>query len=329
MLKRTVHCLFLSLICVVALPACDRPPGEQIANDVRGAVVETRDAPTQAELDRETQVIVLGTGTPIPDRYRAGPSIAVIHKGEAYVFDLGSGAVRNATRARYRHDIPSLYPSQICCVFFTHLHSDHTADYVELAFTLWWRRRESLRAWGPGGLEAMTDGMNEMMAWDTKIRTSGISPVQNPDAYEVDVTEIAAGFVFRRDDLAIEAFDVNHGEIRPALGYRITTDDKTIVISGDTAFSEKVLEMSRGVDLLFHEVISDSGLAARSEFWQSYHSAAHTPARVLGELASDARPDTLVLYHGLFYGVPEHVIVDEVRATYDGRVVLADDLDVF
>lgn len=316
-----------TLLAVVA--ACERTSDPPFAKIVPSAVVERRDAPTQAELDTKTRVVVLGTSTPVPDAHRAGPSIAVIHKGEAYLFDIGGGVVQNAIKARYKYDIPSLYPSQICCVFITHLHSDHTLDYVELAFTLWWRRREGLMAWGPVGLREMTENMYAMMAADTAIRTSGINPVENPEAYQIDVTEISEGIIFEKDDLAIEAFDVDHGEIKPAFGYLITTDDKTIVISGDTAYSAKVLEKARGVDLLFHEVISDTGLAKTSEFWQSYHRKHHTTASDLGRLASEAKPGKLILYHGLFYGVPEQLIVDEVRATYDGDVVLANDLDVF
>jgi ribonuclease BN (tRNA processing enzyme) len=329
-LKLITENLF-ALVCVsaIALTACDKLDGDEFAKVVPSAVIETRDKPTQAELDRETQVVVLGTGTPVPDAHRAGPSIAVIHKGEAYVFDIGGGVVQNAITARYKYDIPSLYPSQICCVFISHLHSDHTLDYVELAFTLWWRRREGLFAWGPVGLRDMTEKMYEMMAADTAIRTSGINPVQNPDGYQIDVTEIAEGIIFQKDDLTVEAFDVDHGDIKPAFGFRITTDDKSIVISGDTAYSEKVLEKARGVDLLFHEVFSDSGLGNTSEFWQSYHKKHHTSASDLGRLASEAKPGLLVLYHGLFYGVPEDRIVDEVRSTYDGKVVLANDLDLF
>ena len=319
----------LAVLASLLLAACQPSQDPPFAKDVPSAVIEIRDEPTQAELDKETQVVMLGTGNPVPDAYRAGPSIAVIHKGEAYLFDIGAGAIQNAVTARYKYDIPSLYPSQICCVFLTHLHSDHTIDYSELAFTLWWRRRAPLSAWGPAGLEQTTNGMYEMMAVDTAIRTSGINPVQNPDGYKVNVTEISEGIVFQKDDLTIEAFDVDHGMIKPAWGYRITTDDKSIVISGDTAFSEKLLEMSRSVDLLFHEVISDSGLRKTSEFWQEYHKKHHTTASDLGRLASEAQPGLLVLYHGLFYGVPEAVIVDDVRTTYDGEVVLADDLDVF
>lgn len=319
--------LFIAVIALLA--GCQQATEETFAKIVPSAVIEIRDEPTQAELDTETQVVMLGTGNPVPDAYRAGPSIAIIHKGEAYLFDVGAGAIQNAVTARYKYDIPSLYPSQICCVFLTHMHSDHTLDYSELAFTLWWRRRIQLFAWGPVGLEQTTQDMFEMMAADTALRTSGVQPVQKPDAYKVNVTEIEEGVVFQKDDLTVEAFLVNHGEIKPAFGYRITTDDKTIVISGDTAYSEKVLEMSRGVDLLFHEVISDSGLATNTEFWQKYHRSAHTLASDLGRLASEAQPGLLVLYHGLFYGVPESNVVDEVESTYDGKVVLANDLDIF
>jgi ribonuclease Z len=314
---------------VIALTACQKADEPPYAKVVPSAVIETRDGPTETERQIETQVVVLGTSNPVPDAHRAGPGIAVIHKGEAYLFDIGGGVVQNAIKARYKYDIPSLYPSQICCVFITHLHSDHTLDYVELAYTLWWRRREGLFAWGPVGLRDMTENMYEMMAADTAIRTSGINPVENPDAYRIDISEITEGIIFEKDDLTVEAFDVDHGGIKPAFGFRIVTDDKSIVISGDTAYSEKVLEKARGVDLLFHEVISDSGLSRTSEFWQSYHRQHHTTASDLGRLASEAMPGKLVLYHGLFYGVPEQLIVDEVRATYDGDVVLANDLDVF
>jgi ribonuclease BN (tRNA processing enzyme) len=314
---------------LLSITACQAPQDPPFAKIVPSATVEERLEPSQAELDAPTQVVVLGTGTPIPDATRAGTSIAVIHRGEAYLFDVGAGSIQNAVKARYRYDIPSLYPHQICCVFVTHLHNDHTADYAELANVLWWRRRQPLRAWGPAGLDAMTEGMYAMMAPDIAIRTSGNQPVRNPHAYKVDVAEISDGIVFENDGLTVEAFSVNHGEVKPAFGYKVTTPDKSIVISGDTAYSETLIDQSRGVDILFHEVISDKGLATTSPGFQAYHRKSHTPASELGRLASIARPELLVLVHVLYYGMPEDLIVKEVSSTYDGKVVLADDLDRF
>ncbi len=319
----------LFVILILPLVSCDRSAKVEGATTPASAIIETREGPSAAELAEVTKIVMLGTGTPVPDANRAGASVAVIHKGQAYLFDIGAGAIHNATRARYKHAIPSLYPSQICCLFVTHMHSDHTLDYAELVYTLWWRRTAQLRAFGPPGMQEMTDGLHAMMAPDLRARIASSQPVANPDGYQVEVTEIADGFVFDQDGVRIEAFAVDHGDIKPAFGYRIDTSDRSIVISGDTAKSERLLEMSRGVDVLIHEVISDSGLAKNSEGFQAYHRQSHTPASDLGRLASEARPGLLVLYHGLYYGVPEARIVEEVKSTYDGPVVLANDLDQF
>ena len=269
----------------------------------------------------ETKVLMLGTGTPVMDASRAGASVAIIHAGKSYVFDIGAGSVRNIVRAREALGIKELGtrpldPPGVCCLFLTHLHSDHTLDYVELVNTLWWRRDEKLRAFGPSGLQGMSEGMYQLMAKDVKIRTSGLQPVKNPDFYRAEVTEIKNGFVFEEQGIRVEAFDVPHGDIKPAFAYKITTPDKSIVISGDTAYSEVLLEKAKGVDLLIHEVISEKGLSTRSEFWQNYHRAAHTPASELGKLASKANPGLLVLYHALFYGVSEKQLLDELLGKF-------------
>lgn len=328
-MRTSARTISVSVLLVGALSACDDADTDAFAKPVPSAVVELREGVTAQELAAGTRVVMLGTGTPVPDARRGGASIAVIHKGEAYLFDAGAGAVRNAVTARYRYDMPSLYPTEICCVFFTHLHSDHTLDFVELNFTMWWRRREPLLAYGPSGLREMADGMVDMMQPDIRTRRSGTQPVSVVESYRPVVTEISDGVVFEKDDLKVEAFTVPHGEIRPAFGYRVTTDDLTVVISGDTAYSEKLLEMASGADILFHEFITNEGLLLNSEAFQAYHKKSHTTTTDIGRLASAAKPGLLVLYHGLHYGLPEHIALDEVRAVYGGEVVLATDLDIF
>ena len=293
------------------------------------ARIETRQTPSADELNSPTRVVVLGTGTPIPDAYRAGPSIAVIHQGESYLFDAGAGAVRQATIARYKYDIPSLYPSEICCVFLSHLHSDHTLDLSELAHTLWWRRSESLQAWGPVGIERMANALLELIAADAEFRINGMQPVANPNGYKVQHQTITPGILLEKDDLLIEAFAVNHGDIEPAYGFKVTADDLSLVISGDTSYSEVIAEKARGVDLLFHEVISRQGLERNAPDFQRYHNSVHTTSDELAHLATIARPGKLVLYHGLFYGTEESTVLEEIKAIYAGKVILADDLQSF
>ena len=293
------------------------------------ARVETRSEPTQEEILAPTKVVVLGTGTPIPDAFRAGPSIAVIHKGESYLFDVGAGAVRQATIARYKYNIPSLYPSLICCVFLSHLHSDHTMDLSELAHTLWWRRQKGIEVWGPSGIARIAAGLDEIIAADSDFRINGIQPVANPDGFRVNHKDIEPGILLEKEDLIIEAFLVNHGDIDPAFGFKIVTDDLSLVISGDTSYSEIIAEKARGVDLLFHEVISRQGLERNELNFQRYHNSVHTTSDELARLATIAQPKTLVLYHGLYYGTEESAVLEEIQALYEGEVILADDLEIF
>jgi len=152
----------------------------------------------------------------------------------------------------------------------------------------------------------------------------------NPKGYMLDTSIVEPGIVFQENDLIVEAFNVPHGMISPAYGYKITTSDKTIAISGDTSFSEEVARQSIGADFLFQEVLSEAGLSIRSEEWQNYHNPAHTVSSDVAAIAKAAKPSKLILYHGLFFGALEHSVIAEIRdAGYDGDVVLANDLDVF
>ena len=331
-MKRT--CLgqhFVTLLPPFLLLNCsfNIPPQTDYALSLPSARVETREVPTEKELEAATQVVILGTGTPIPDAFRAGSSIAIVHKGESYLFDVGAGAVRQATIARYKYDIPSLYPSQICCVFLSHLHSDHTLDLSELAHTLWWRRNAGLQTWGPAGIARIANGLDEIIATDANFRINGIQPVENPDGFRISHQDIAPGILLQKEDLTIEAFLVNHGDISPAFGFKVTTEDLSIVISGDTAFSDIIAEKARGVDILFHEVISRRGLEQNSPSFQRYHNSVHTTSDELARLAAIAQPKKLVLYHGLFYGTEESSVIEEIEALYNGNVFLANDLDIF
>lgn len=278
----------------------------------------------------DTQVVMLGTGTPVPDGDRAGAGVAVIHDGEAYVFDVGAGVVERATQAAERFDIEPLSPINIDHLFLTHLHSDHILDFPELLGTYWWRRADQLQVFGPEGIQAMSEGAYTMLADDTETRLKDKSPVTNPDAAYADVTEITApGTVFKQDDIQVEAFPVSHGDWDKAYGYKVTTPDKTIVISGDTSLNDEVQRQAEDADILIHEVISRRGWEELPEQWQAYHQYAHTLTDELAGLAGAAEPDQLVLYHVLHYGAPIESVLDEVQAQYDGKVALANDLDIF
>lgn len=278
----------------------------------------------------ETRLVMLGTGTPVPDYTRAGSGAAVIHDGQAYVFDIGPGVVQRMIEAAQEKGIEELMPMNVRHLFVTHLHSDHTLDYAELASTYWWRRDTHLKAIGPQGLQAMTDSYYAMQKTDIDLRTGGNQPVKDPTMYRVDVTEIGEdGVVYDADGVTVEAFTVDHGDIHPAYGYKITTPDKVIVLSGDTTYSDVVAEKAKGADILVHEIISEEGWNALEPNWQEYHHSSHTLSSEVAKTAEAAKPGLLVLTHVLHYGAPLESALSEVQAQYDGQTVLANDLDEY
>lgn len=294
------------------------------------AVVLSATAGFQSSAWADTKVVMLGTGTPVPDAHRSGPSTAVVYNGKAYVFDLGPGAVHRAIQAAQEKGIKALYPTNITEVFFTHLHSDHVLDYAELASTYWWRRTAQIHAYGPTGLKGMTQGYYDMMATDIHLRTSGFQPMKNPTFYQVITKEYAhGGWTVKDGDVKITAFEVSHGDIKPAFGYKVVTPDKTIVISGDTTYSQNVINEAKGADILVHEVISEQGWSKLSKDWQHYHDGAHTRTSKLIKVASQAKPGLLILTHVLHYSAPLDSVLTEMKAGYHGKVVLAKDLDVY
>ena len=105
----------------------------------------------------ETQVVLLGTGAPIADPERSGPSLALVVAGKAYLVDFGPGVVRRAAAA-HANGIDALQVTNLETAFLTHLHSDHTAGFPDLILTPWvLGRKKPLQVYGPPGLSQMTD----------------------------------------------------------------------------------------------------------------------------------------------------------------------------
>ena len=129
--------------------------------------------------------------------------------------------------------------------------------------------------------------------------------------------------------MKVEAFRVPHGSWQEAWGYRFTTPDTVIVISGDTAPSDVLKRYSQGADVLIHEVYSEEGFAKKEPRWQKYHAKNHTSTTELGRLAAEVKPKLLILYHQLLWGSTHESLVDEVKSEFSGTVVSARDLDIF
>ena len=273
------------------------------------------------------RIVLLGTGTPNAEPDRSGPSVAIVAGDTPYIVDCGPGVVRRATGAQAA-GIEALEPKKLTRLFLTHLHSDHTAGYPDLIVTLWvLDRSEPLVVYGPPGTEAMTERILAAYSEDIGDRLSGLEPIE-AGGHLVQAHEIEPGKIYEDDEVTVEAFHVVHGSL-PSFGFKFQTPDRTIVISGDTAPTEALVEASRGCDVLIHEVYSATAFEQLPSDWRRYHSSMHTSTRELAQMATRARPGLLILHHGLFWGQTEEELLWEIRSGYDGEVVLGKDLEVY
>jgi ribonuclease BN (tRNA processing enzyme) len=279
----------------------------------------------------KTQLILLGTGTPNADPDRSGPSLAIVVGDNSYIVDFGPGVVRRAASLSKNRggSFEALNPENLKIAFLTHLHSDHTAGYADLILTPWvLGRSEPLRVFGPKGLKRMTENIIEAYSEDVSYRIQGLEPA-NENGWKVRTEEIEEGLIYSDDRIQVTAFKINHGTWKEAFGYSFVTADKTIVVSGDTAPSEKLIEMTRGADILVHEVYSQAGFDQRTEVWKKYHASHHTSTFELGEIAKKSKPGLLVLHHILFWGSTEDELLDEISQVYDGLVSVGSDMMIY
>ncbi len=280
-----------------------------------------------------TDVVLLGTGTPRTVPGSSGPATAVIVDGVPYVFDCGPGAGIQIS-AGFHRGIEGLAMSGVEHVFITHLHSDHTLGLASLMLTPWmFGRSTPLVVRGPLGTAAMARHVAAAYEADVAKRIHG-EPLE-PGGHEVVATDIGPGVVHEDDRVSVVAIAVEHGDWveavhgpTPALGYRVRSADRTVVISGDTGVFPSMEATYGECDVLVHEVYSSAGLASRPARWRAYHERAHTSGGALGRLATRLQPGILVLTHQLLWNTPEAELVDEVTAVYDGEVRYGRDLDV-
>jgi len=275
------------------------------------------------------RVIILGSGTPIPDPSSSGPCVAVVLNGQAYLFDAGPGVVRQAQAAAEKFGIPALDATHLTRLFVTHLHSDHTLGYPDLMLTPWVvGRREPLEVYGPKGISAMTEHLKQAYAADIHVRTDGLEGL-NDAGLAVNAHEIeGAGVVYKDQNVTVRSIVVKHGSWPQAFGYAVDAGGRRIIISGDTMPTKAVIDACNGCDVLVHEVYSEDRFnLVFGTVRGQYHRSFHTSTTELAELAAKAKPKLLVLYHQLYFGDPDKVdLVKEIRRSYSAAVVNGRDL---
>lgn len=290
------------------------------------------DATAAKAADQDLRVTLLGTGTPGPRPDRFGPSELVQAGDQTLLIDAGRGATIRLTQLR----IPL---SKIDAVLFTHYHSDHTEGFPDIWLTGWLppafgQRKSPMHVIGPTGAKALIAGLQQAYAADLKIREA--DEKLPPAGVEIEVQEFAEdGVVYDKGGLRVTAFQVDHGAaVKPAYGYRFDYNGHSAVVSGDTRLNENVVKHATGVDLLIHEVAAARPELLKIPAFQRI-MAHHTSARETGEVFSRAHPKLAAYTHLVRLGtktVAEPSLADivaEARQTYQGPLVVGEDLMVF
>lgn len=275
-------------------------------------------------LGQDIKVTLLGTGAPPPVMHRFGPSILIEAGGQKYLVDAGRGALQRLAQARVRwQDIDG--------VFLTHLHSDHVVGLPDLWLTGWLvgpGRDRPLQVWGPPGTRKMMSHLEQAFEFDIRIRRNDDRPA--PAGVVVVAADIGEGVVLEKDGLKITAFEVDHGPVEPAFGYRVDYRGRSLVLSGDTRVSENLVRHAQGVDLLVHEVASPETLQRagippeRARIVLDHHV---TPEQA-GEVFTRTKPKLVVYSHIVLPIATEQDLIPPTRKTYSGPIEVGEDLMV-
>lgn len=202
-------------------------------------------------------VILCGTGAPLPDPGRAGPCSVVIAGEHLFVVDAGEGGARVMNWL----GVP---PGDIEGVFLTHFHSDHIDGLGALMLMRWTGAGATapVPIHGPQGVEAVVAGFNAAYATDNRYRTAHhglvITPPQGAGGVAAPFALPPPGQgdmvgVLDVDGVRITAFRVDHGPVKPAVGYRFDYKGRSVVFSGDTRATPLLVAAAKGADLLVHE----------------------------------------------------------------------------
>jgi ribonuclease BN (tRNA processing enzyme) len=277
-----------------------------------------------------TRLVLLGTGggPRVTAKGRAKPATLIVAGGVPYVVDCGDGVALQLARAGVALDT-------LRYVFITHHHSDHNLDYGNLIYDAWAAGlRKPVDTYGPPPIQAITDAWFQLNRFDIETRIA--------DEGRVDLRKLVTahqfdkdGEVMRNEDVKVTAARVRHPPIDSAYAYRFDCADRSIVISGDTAYAPSLAALAKGADVLVCEAMHLAGLEAllakvpNASTLREHLLASHVSTEDAGKMAAEAGVKTLVLSHlvpGDDPSITEAMWMEGARKHFSGTIVVGRDL---
>jgi ribonuclease Z len=269
------------------------------------------------------EITLLGTGSPIPDPSRAGPSTLVRADGQLFLIDCGRGVLQRAAAI-------AVGANGLTALLLTHLHSDHIADLGDVLITRWVTTfgpdPAPLPIIGPAGTADVVEATLKAFGHDIGYRLAHHADLTAPPA--VEVSEHSEGLVWDCGGVTIRVAPTDHRPVAPTIGFRIESGGAAVVLAGDTVPCDSLDELARDADALVHTVIRKDIVQLlpqqRIKDICDYHSSVQEAAAT----ARRAGVGTLILTHyvpGIAPGQEEQWRA--LAATeFDGPVELGNDL---
>jgi len=288
----------------------------------------------------EMEIVVLGTGSPLPSANRCGAGNVVLAGDSAVLIDCGWGAARRL--------IASGVPlAAIESVFFTHMHSDHITDLPDFLMMRWTLGGATtpLTVYGPEGTREAVTSFRAALNPDVRYRVAHHGEKLALEGIDVVVHEIPAtpevAHVATVGAISVGSFEVDHRPVVPALGFRVEAGGRSAVISGDTRRCDSLVRAATGADLLLSEALHTGMMEDRIAMARANGNERiagilidacdyHASTQDVAGMARDAGVRRLVLTH-LIPPIPdEGPAVEQFRAgmseIYRGPIEIARDL---
>lgn len=287
-----------------------------------------RPVPVKAD---EFRVTLLGTGSPAPVMDRFGPGVLVQAGGKTLLIDCGRGTTQRLLQAGLRL-------GQVDALFLTHLHSDHVVGIPDLWLTGWLetnyaQRKGPFVVFGPVGTQGLMQGLLQAYDWDIQARIGDQD--LKPANLRPEVTQFKPGVIYDQGGVKVTAIEVDHGELlKPAFGFRVDYAGRSVTVSGDTRFSENLIEKAAGTDLLIHQVAAVREALLASPVFKVILSHHTSPAEA-GVVFTRVKPKLAVFYHFVLLATPtvaaltEQDVWEMARKTYSGPLLIGEDLMAF
>jgi len=144
----------------------------------------------------------------------------------------------------------------------------------------------------------------------------------------IESHEVEQGIVYEEHGIRVIAFEVDHGPVKPAFGYRVDFSGHSVVLSGDTRFSENLVRFAQGADVLIHEVLDLDAYRQADTIYAPEQIqkviAHHTTAEQAGIVFSRVKPKLAVYSHIVPIDAPN--LLAATRRNYSGPLELGEDL---